>query len=260
MQLAPPAPVMAEPSCLRGDVGRVDVGHEPPSQDHLDASPTGRSARPGRPRSAARPARAARAAADVVPDRRPGRRRRRRGSGARRSAPSARRSSPGRRSASAGCRRTATTPATSMPGVRTSYSRDDPLGVLAGAARGRSTGRLRWAPRSGGRGSGSPTAARPAAGRAGAGPRGCSRCRPRGGAGWASSVMSSPSRVDGARGRRAHAHDRLDQLGLAVALDAGDAEHLALVDGEARCRRAAARAVGRPDGAGRCDRAAPARR
>jgi hypothetical protein len=32
--------------------------------------------------------------------------------------------------------------------------------------------------------------------------------------------------------QRAHAHDRLDQLGLAVALDAGDAEHLAAVDRE----------------------------
>ena len=44
-------------------------------------------------------------------------------------------------------------------------------------------------------------------------------------------VMSAPPSstvpVDGA-----HAHDRLDQLGLAVALDAGDADDLALVDRE----------------------------
>ena len=38
--------------------------------------------------------------------------------------------------------------------------------------------------------------------------------------------------VDGARRQRPHPHDRLDQLGLPVALDAGDAEHLALVDRE----------------------------
>ena len=33
--------------------------------------------------------------------------------------------------------------------------------------------------------------------------------------------------------RRQHAHDRLDELGLAVALDAGDADDLAPVDLEA---------------------------
>jgi hypothetical protein len=38
--------------------------------------------------------------------------------------------------------------------------------------------------------------------------------------------MSSP-RGDRARRGRAHAHERLDELGLAVALDAGDAEDLA---------------------------------
>ena len=37
---------------------------------------------------------------------------------------------------------------------------------------------------------------------------------------------------DLARGGLAHPHDDLDQLGLAVALDPGDAEHLAGVDGE----------------------------
>ena len=96
----------------------------------------------------------------------------------------------------------------------------------------------RWAARSGGRASGSPTAARPAAGRAGAGPPGCSRCRPRGAAGCPSAPMSVPASttdpVDGA-----HAHDRLDQLGLAVALDAGDADDLAAVDRQGRRRRPA---------------------
>jgi hypothetical protein len=38
---------------------------------------------------------------------------------------------------------------------------------------------------------------------------------------------------DGARVGVAHAHDGLDQFGLAVALDPGDAEDFALVDGEA---------------------------
>ena len=38
--------------------------------------------------------------------------------------------------------------------------------------------------------------------------------------------------LDGAGDARAHRHDRLDELGLTVALDAGDAEHLALVDVE----------------------------
>lgn len=37
---------------------------------------------------------------------------------------------------------------------------------------------------------------------------------------------------EGARVEGPHAHDGVDQFGLAVALDAGDAEHLALVDGE----------------------------
>ena len=41
-----------------------------------------------------------------------------------------------------------------------------------------------------------------------------------------------PSSI-GPGGAGAHAHDRLDELGLAVALDAGDAEHLARVDVEA---------------------------
>ena len=45
-------------------------------------------------------------------------------------------------------------------------------------------------------------------------------------------VMSCVAEPDPAGGGLAHAHDRLDQLGLAVALDAGDAEHLAAVDVE----------------------------
>ena len=42
-------------------------------------------------------------------------------------------------------------------------------------------------------------------------------------------VMSLPSSTTRAAARPAHPHDRLDQLGLPVALDAGDAEHLARV-------------------------------
>ena len=44
--------------------------------------------------------------------------------------------------------------------------------------------------------------------------------------------MSLPPTADRAGAGLAHAHDRLDELGLAVALDAGDAEHLAPVDGQ----------------------------
>ena len=86
--------------------------------------------------------------------------------------------------------------ATSMPGVRTSYSstiRSVSARAPARSINGpRDVGRLG----SGGRGCGSPTAARRAAGRAGAGPRGCSRCRPRGGRRVDQVVMSSsPSAI-----------------------------------------------------------------
>ena len=82
----------------------------------------------------------------------PARRRRRRGSGGRRSAPRARHSSPGRRSASAGCRRRGRTPATSEPGVRTSYAVDDAVRCRRGPPCGRSRppralGWRDWCPR-----------------------------------------------------------------------------------------------------------------
>ena len=61
-------------------------------------------------------------------------------------------------------------------------------------------------------------------------------------------VQADGQRRDGrARARRsgAQAHDRVDELGLAVALDAGDADDLALADGEVDVldQRAAVRAV-----------------
>ncbi len=111
----------------------VDVGDEPAAQDHLDACRTGRSARRGRREisSTASPSRAG--LRGCGPRSPPGRRRRRRGSGARRSAriglaahlPAddelllVAAGQRGRR-------------ATSMPGVRTSYCVDDPLGVRRG--------------------------------------------------------------------------------------------------------------------------------
>ena len=122
---------------------------------------------------------------DVVPDRRPGHRRRRPGWGARRSA---------------GCGSLLISRPTmsfcwlppesaravvSIAGVRTSYSstiRWCPPWTPCG----RPGRHGRRACGSGGPGSGSPTAARRAAGRGGAGPRGCSRCRPRGVRGCAS--------------------------------------------------------------------------
>ena len=82
----------------------------------------------------------------------------------------------------------------SMPGVRTSYSSTmrwassrAPRAVDRGA-------RLALGVRSGGRGCGSPTAARRAAGRAGAGPRGCSRCRRSRRSRVCQCVMSWPAR------------------------------------------------------------------
>ena len=44
--------------------------------------------------------------------------------------------------------------------------------------------------------------------------------------------MSSSAQPDGAGRERAQAHHRVDELGLAVALDAGDAHDLALADDE----------------------------
>ena len=44
--------------------------------------------------------------------------------------------------------------------------------------------------------------------------------------------MSLPASSIDAAGQRPDAHDRVDQLGLAVALDAGDAQHLAGVNGQ----------------------------
>ena len=61
---------------------------------------------------------------------------------------------------------------------------------------------------------------------------------------WSTSrLMSCVAELDGARDVGVtHARSGLDELGLAVALDAGDAEHLAAVDveadvGRARCGR-----------------------
>ena len=231
MQAGTPGPGHGRPQLLRSDVGRVHVGHEPPSQDHLDGVgqadqlvQVGRDQQHGQARAGGLPG--------CGPRSRPGRRRRHRASGARRSAPSAHRSSRGRRSASAGCHRTATTASTSMPGVRTSYwSMIRWVSLRAPRAvdpRALDVGRLGLVAED----PVLPQRRRRAAGRAGAGPRGCSRCRAPGGAGWARCEMSSPPRSMVPGRQRAHPHDRLDQLGLAVALDAGDAEHLAAVDRE----------------------------
>ena len=46
------------------------------------------------------------------------------------------------------------------------------------------------------------------------------------------SVMSSGAEADGSGAGRPQADEQLDQLGLAVALDAGDADDLALVQVE----------------------------
>ena len=153
----------------------------------------------------------------------------------------ARRSSPGRRSASAGCRRTARAASTSMPGVRTSYSSTIRWVSLARAGPvdqgALGVGRLGLVAEDAvlpERRLEQQAVPVPVLGDV-------ADAVPRAGAGWSRSVMSSsPSATVPAVGRP-HAHDRLDQLGLAVALDAGDAEHLAAVDREARCRRAAAR-------------------
>ena len=119
-----------------------------------------------------------------------------------------------------------------MPGVRTSYSCDDPLGVGAGPAAVDPAGRGRSAAGSGGRACGSPRA----------GASSSRPCRER-----SSGMYADPGLAPGAgrpaascpcrpaarcRPPAAHAHDRLDELGLAVALDPGDPEDLARVDGE----------------------------
>ena len=62
------------------------------------------------------------------------------------------------------------------------------------------------------------------------------RGRPRGGPACSSAVMSVGAASHAARvpdGERPQAHDGVDELGLAVALDAGDADDLALADGQA---------------------------
>ena len=117
--------------------------------------------------------------------------------------------------------------------------RDDLLGSLRATRRGRSTsplpngGRVWW-PSSAfshsGNGSTSPSRLAVLAG--------CSRCPPRGVRASASVRDVVADQRDRAGRRRAQAHDRLDQLGLAVALDAGDADDLAAVDRRARRRRA----------------------
>ena len=166
------------------------------------------------------------------PRSRPGRRRRRRGSGARRSAAT------GSPLISRPTMNFCWLPpesaraVVSMPGVRTSYA-SMIRSVSSRAPRAVDPAALaRSAAGSGGRGCGSPRAARRAAARAAAGPRGCSRPRTRGGAGSPSRVMSLSPSMTTPLVVGEHADDGLDQLGLAVALDAGDAEHLAGVDGE----------------------------
>ena len=122
---------------------------------------------------------------------------------------------------------------TSMPGVRTSKVVDDPPGVGLGRrpVEQEAAGRRRAG--SGGRGSGSPRAMpsriSPCRCRSsGMKPTPASRRRGGGQVGRCPSPASSIV----PRGDRPDAHDRVHQLGLAVALDAGDAEHLAGVDGQ----------------------------
>ena len=215
------APVMYEPSSAGVTVGRVELGDDAAPQHHEQrVGQPDQLLEVGRDQQHRRARR--RGPRGGCPTPRPARRRRCPGSGGRRSGAVARRSSRGRRSASAGCRRRARTPATSMPGVRTSKSVDDLRGALARPA-GRSTAPWRTAAASGGRASRSPTAATAARGRRAGGPPGCSRC-----------PASRRSRVAGVRDVHAPEHDRaarraaeadqrLEELALAVALDAGDA-------------------------------------
>ena len=156
------------------------LADQPAAEHHARACRTGRSARPGRRRSAARPGPRG-GPRGSGPRSRPARRRPRRGSGGRRSAASASRLISRPTISFCWLPPDSERGGTSMPGVRTSYSLDDPLRCRARAPpdveqAALDVGRLG----SGGRGSGSPTAAPRAAGRGGGGPRGCSRCRPRG--------------------------------------------------------------------------------
>ena len=120
---------------------------------------------------------------------------------------------------------------------------DDALGVVTGALAVDPAASGTGPAGSGGRGCGSPTAGTSAAAPAGAGPRGCSRCRPRG-------VRRVVQLRDVLVAEREPSPDvgvrrpmmRLDQLGLAVALDPGDADDLAAVDRRGSRRRAGAAA------------------
>ena len=228
-----PPPVMAAPSSWGVTVGRVERADQPAAEDDLD--PVGEAdqlVEVGRDQQHRQAVAAGRL--DVLPDR---------GLGADVDAAGrvrgdqqrpGRRSSRGRRSASAGCRRTA-------PG-RACRCRACARRTRATMRSVSRAGTAAVDPRpAGARGPGLvaedavlPERARRAAGRAGGGPRGCRRRRPRGGARVSQRgdvlVAEHGSCRDVAL---AHAHHGLDQLGLAVALDAGDAEHLAPVDLEA---------------------------
>ena len=171
--------------------------------------------------------------AQVVPDRRPGRRRRCRGSGARRSAPSGPAVISRPTISFCWLPPDSASAATSGPGRADVELVDDLLGPAHGARRGRSRARGRTAAGSGGRAStfshSGAVSTRPsllailrdvADPALPALPRADARdvaCPP-------SSTVPRVERLD--------ADDRLEQLGLAVALDAGDAEDLAPVDGE----------------------------
>ena len=80
-------------------------------------------------------------------------------------------------------------------------------------------------------------------GRLPGGPRGCSRCRRGSGRAACPRLMSRPPRLTVPR-RRPQAHQRLAQLGLPVALHAGDAEDLAGPHLEGDRRRTARHSAG----------------
>ena len=121
---------------LGGDRGRVERRRPAGREDHLAGCRTGRSARRGRRRSAARPGPSRAGVADVVPDR-----------GLRADVHAAGGVGGDQQPGSPLISRPtisfcwlppdSAAPATSMPGVRTSYSLDDPLGVARGRRRGR---------------------------------------------------------------------------------------------------------------------------
>ena len=132
--------------------------------------------------------------------------------------------------------------ATSTPGVRTSNVLDDLRGALAGAAAvdpRRPSRRAAW--RLVAEHAVLPQRRRRAAGRRAGGLRGCSRRRARDGSAWSAWLMSTPPSAMRPADGVPQPDERLDELALAVALDAGDADDLAAMHCRATRGRAARR-------------------